>query len=47
MFLLAKSAADARAVREELTRNAPTEAARFYDFEIDERGLEVREKYEV
>ena len=47
MFLLAKSAADARAVREELTRNAPTEAARFYGFEIDERGLEVREKYEV
>ena len=47
MFLLAKSAADAKAIRRELERNAPTEAARFYDFSIDVRGLDVREKCEV
>jgi len=47
MFLLAKSAADAKAIRRELERHAPTETARFYDFSIDVRGLEVREKCEV
>ena len=47
MFLLAKSEADAKAVRDELVRNAPTESARFYSFAIDARGMEVREKYEV
>ena len=47
MFLLAKSAAAAKRIRAELSARPPTETARFYDFSIDPRGLEVREKYEV
>ena len=47
MFLLARSAGDALAIRRELESRAPTETARFYDFSIDVRGLEVRERYEV
>ena len=47
MFLLSKSASDAKTIRRELESRAPTETARFYGFSIDERGLEVREKCEV
>ena len=41
MYILAKSAADAKKIRTILSRNPPSKWARFYDFAIDEEGLKV------
>ena len=41
MFMLAKSAADAKAVKMELSRNPPSMHSRFYDFAVDGEGLRM------
>ena len=41
MYVLAKSASDAARIRRHLERHAPSRYSRFYDFEIDERGLTI------
>ena len=41
MYILAKSPADARAVREFLERNSPSRHSRFYDFDIDSQGMSL------
>ncbi len=41
MFILAKSRAAASRIRAELTGDAPTSTARFYDFDISEDGLSL------
>ena len=39
MYILAKSAADAKKIRSLLSRKAPSKWARFYDFTVDETGM--------
>ena len=41
MFMLAKSAADAKAAKQELSRNPPSTHSRFYGFSIDNDGLQM------
>ena len=41
MYILAKSAADARRIRALLSKKPPSKYSRFYDFEIDNRGLAI------
>ena len=41
VFILAKSARDAVSIRNELGSNAPSKYSRFYDFEIDPKGMEI------
>ncbi len=41
LFIIAKSAADAAAIRSDLENNAPLKHSRFYPFQIDKQGLEV------
>jgi len=41
MYILAKSAAAARRIREELGRNPPARHSRFYDFAVDTEGLRL------
>ena len=41
MYILAKSAAAARKIREELGRNPPSRHSRFYDFAVDTEGLRL------
>ncbi|MBO7721454.1 MAG: hypothetical protein J6T01_03515, partial [Kiritimatiellae bacterium] len=41
MYILAKSAADSKKVREFLERNPPSRFSKFYDFAVDRRGMTV------
>jgi hypothetical protein len=41
MYILAKSAADAKKIRRLLSSNPPSKWARFYDFTIDEKGMSL------
>ena len=41
MYILAKSAADARRIRTFLERNPPSPHSRFYDFDVDRIGMRV------
>jgi len=41
LLMVCKSSSDARTVREELTQRPPNERARFFDFKVDDAGLEV------
>lgn len=44
MFMIAKSAKDAQAVREILSQDPPSQYSRFYDFALDDRGLTLSAK---
>ena len=41
MYILAKSPADAREIRRFLERNPPSPHSRFYDFSVDEEGMDI------
>ena len=41
MYILAKSAADARRIRSFLERNPPSPHSRFYDFAVDRLGMQI------
>ena len=41
MYILAKSAADARRIRSFLEKNPPSPHSRFYDFAVDRYGMRI------
>ena len=41
MYILAKTKRDARTIREFLQRNPPSRHSRFYDFDVDSRGMAI------
>ena len=44
MYILAKSAADAKRIRAFLERNPPSPHSRFYDFAVDRFGMRIEKR---